>query len=116
MWRFRQQRVARVGARQDGGQPQPLGHPGGQILQRMHGEIDPAIQQRFFDFLCEKPFAADLGQAAILDAVAAGSDDDGLDVGFLSQAGSDEMGAQHGRLGERERAAARADFQFCVHS
>jgi hypothetical protein len=36
----------------------------------MDGEVHPAIQQRLVDFLGEQALAADVGQAAILHAVA----------------------------------------------
>ena len=40
----------------------------------MYGEIDSAITQRLLEFLGEQSLAADLGERAVLDHVAAGPD------------------------------------------
>ena len=59
---LRKKHVARVVARQHAGDLQPLGQPSLDILQRMHGEVDMAVDQRLIDLLGEQALAADLGK------------------------------------------------------
>ena len=50
------------------------GELGLEVLQAVHGEVDPAIEQRLVDLLGEQALAADLGEAAVLHRVACGAD------------------------------------------
>ena len=52
----------------------PGGKFGFEVLEAVDGEIDSAVGERFMDFLCEQPLAADIGQAAGLLDVAGGAD------------------------------------------
>ncbi len=45
---------------------------GGQILQRMHGEIDAACGEGFFNFFREHPLRADHRERNVSDLVAGG--------------------------------------------
>ena len=103
--------VAGVLARQHGRDREPGGQRGRHVLGRMHREIDGAGAERLLDLLGEQALAAGLGQRPVLDHVAGGAD--GLDrdlIGSNAMRGG-EAGAHFPRLGERERAAARADAQ-----
>jgi hypothetical protein len=82
----------------------------------MHRAIDAPIDQRLLDLLGEQPLAADIGKAAVLDAIAAGADDHGFDRLVRDQAGCDQHAAYEAGLGQRQRAAARADFELCFHA
>ena len=75
----RDQRVARILARQRRGEDDRLRQPRRQVLDRMHRQIDPPVQQRLVDLLGEQALAADLGQRPVEDPVAGGLDDDHLD-------------------------------------
>ena len=67
----------------------------------MDGDVDLAIQHRRVDFFCEQPFAASLGERAILNHVSAGADDDNLEASLVPTGG---LGQQASRLmGLRER-------------
>jgi hypothetical protein len=41
----------------------------------MHGQIDAASRECFFNFFCEHTLSADLGQSDVSDFVAGGVDD-----------------------------------------
>ena len=69
------QRIARILARQRAGQHDAGRQLGLQVLQAVHGEVDPAVQQRLVDLLGEQPLAADLRQRPVLHRVAGGADD-----------------------------------------
>src|SRR5436190_4738416 len=79
----------------------------------MDGAINSAIQQRLLDFLGEEALAADLQQAAILDAVTGGGDADQrsglLRLGRCRAEGGGDGALHHPGLGERQLRAARAD-------
>ena len=66
--------VAGVLAFGDRGDGQTLGLFGGDVLHRVDGDIDAAVQQGLLDLLGEQGLAADFQQAAVLDAVAGGDD------------------------------------------
>ena len=57
---------------------QPIASPARQhrlhVLQRMHREVDAAVEQRLLDLLGEQALAADLGEQAGLHAVAGRAD------------------------------------------
>ena len=63
---------------------------GRQIFQAVDGEIDPAVGQRFFDFLGEHALGADLGEGHVEDLVASGLDDFEFDF-VAARAASAEM-------------------------
>ena len=67
--------VARIFALGNGRQHQARGQFGGQIFQAVDRQVGAAVEQRFFDFLGEKAFAADLGEGDVGDLVAGGLDD-----------------------------------------
>ena len=66
--------VAGVFALGDGGDGQAGRHLGRDVLHRVDGGVDAAVQQGFLDLLGEQRLAADFQQAAVLDAVAGGGD------------------------------------------
>ncbi len=71
----RQEGIAHILARQICGQGKHGVDLGRHVLCRMHCDIDLAIGQRRLDFFCEQPLAANFGQWAVQDDVAAGLDD-----------------------------------------
>jgi hypothetical protein len=77
----------------------------------MHGEVDGAGEERLLDLFGEQALAADLGERPIADQVAGGADDLDRDPLGAEPVGGGEPRAHLMRLGERERAAARADAQ-----
>ena len=76
----------------------------------MDCEIDAALDESLFDFLGEKPLAAQFGERPVEHRIARGLDDDdfGSLVGKLSVRRGQER-AHHIGLGQRQRAAARSD-------
>jgi hypothetical protein len=67
----------------------------GKVLGGMHRDVDPTLRQRLLELLREQALAADRGERAVLDPVARGPDDHGLDG-----AGRREPGPRAGqRLG-----------------
>ena len=106
------QHVARVLAQRDGGQRQPRVGRGGQVLERVDGEVDLAGGDRLAQRGDEHALAADRDERRVA-AVALGGDRDELDVDAvqLAQPGGDELG-----LGGGERAGAGADAhgRHCV--
>ena len=63
----------RAGPRARGRAPstRPTGHLGRQILHRVHRDLGAPVEQRLLDLLDEEPLAADLGERAVEDLVAA---------------------------------------------
>ena len=111
--RFRRQKsLARIVARQYASDLEPRRQPGFEILQGMHRQIDAAVEQRLLDLFGKKPLAADLGEAAVLLAVAAGADRHDLDPVREIRMGGEKPVAHEPRLEERHRAAAGADAQW----
>ena len=101
--------VARVLARQNHGEPQAGGEIHRHVFHGMDGEIGVAVQQTLFQFLDEQALAADLGQRAVEDLVAASDHADQFDpqLGMkLAQARGDVFG-----LPERERTFTGGDAQ-----
>ncbi len=78
------------------------------VLHRVDGEVDAAVEQGGVEFLGPQRLAADLGQRPILDAVAGGDDDDDLD---RDRRRGDERVANHVRLRQRQRRSARPELQ-----
>jgi len=106
---MRDQHVARILPPWHGRDAEPGCKGGRKILHRVHGEVDRSRKQRFFDLLDEQPLAADLGERAALDAVAAGADVHELDgqAGRLcAQRSRHPLGLAHG-----EDTAARTEAQ-----
>ena len=101
--------VAGVDPGRDGGQGELRGQGGGEILERVHGEVDAALGEGLFDLLDEDAFAVDdrggRDEAGLLHAVAGGADD--FDLGGV--AGGLEGGEDVVRLPEGELRSARAN-------
>ena len=115
---FADEDVAGVGALRDGGEDEARIEFGGQVLERMNGEVDAALGERVFDLLDEDSFAARSGASAgaigavgLLHAVAGGADDLDLDrVAAVTQLGGDVVGLPEGEL-----RASRADADGFGH-
>jgi hypothetical protein len=73
----------------------------------MNRDIDFVAEQRFFDFLGKNPFAADVQDRRIDKPITAGLDHAQLDVDVPTELHN--LLPNPGRLGDGERAAARAD-------
>ncbi len=103
------ERVARVLARQEAGHRHAVGQGGRQVLGRMDGEVDAAVEQGGIDFLGEQTLAAGFGERPVLDQVAAGADDGDRDARLVPAVSGGETAAGLVRLGQGERRAARAE-------
>src|SRR6202034_770127 len=109
----RAESVARIFPLCDSGDFESRRKIGGQILQRVDGEIDAASGESLFDFLGENSFAeptlrTDHGQGDVGDLIATGVDD--FDFDFVA-AGAQERGDVIG-LPKSELRAAGADAEF----
>ena len=71
----RHENIARIDAGRRCRQRKPGRQLGGQILERMHGQVHAALGQRLFDFLGEHALRADLRKRHFLQPVAGGLDD-----------------------------------------
>jgi hypothetical protein len=94
--------VARVLSFRDRGDFESRGKFGGQVFQRMHGEIDAAGGKRLFDFFGEHALGADHGEGNVGDLVAGGVDD--FDFHFMAaraQKRGDVVGLPEGQVGSR---------------
>ena len=100
--------VAGVGAGGDGGEGEALIERGGEVFERVDGEVDAAGGERFFDLLDEGALAVRArgdDEAGVLHAVASGADDFNFDgVARGAENGGDVVG-----LPERELRAPGAD-------
>ena len=67
--------VIRIGAARDSRDGEAGRQVGWQVLHAVHGEVDAAVEQRFFDFLGEETFAADSVERGVENFVAGGFDD-----------------------------------------
>src|SRR5579863_3985358 len=100
----RAESVAGIFSLGDGGNFKSWGKFGGQIFQRMHGEIDLAGGEGFFNFFREDPFAksalgADHSQRNVGDLVAGGVDDFDFDfVAAVAQERRNVVGLPEGEL------------------
>ena len=93
----------------DGGDFESWGQFGGQVFQRVDGEIDASSGEGFFNFFGEHALGADLRQRDVGDFVAGGVDDLDFDfVATVAQEGGDVVGLPEGELG-----AAGADAESC---
>lgn len=108
------QHVAHIGARQHGGNGDFLGADGLDILHRVDGKVDLAMEQRGVEFLGPQRLAADFGERAVLDAVAAGH----LRAQFDRALAPAHRGAQARAgffgLGHGERRAAGAQTERAI--
>ena len=79
----------------------------------MNRDIDTAVEERLFDLLREKTFAADLGQGPILHLVTGRADNDDFhrNAFMLRQ----QAVADLFRLDYSQRRSPRANFQDCFH-
>lgn len=109
-----QENVAHVLAFQEGGEDQAVGEHGRHVLGGMHGDVGAAVKQRLLDFLGEQPLAAGLGQGPVLDAVAAGLQDEDLGHLVWQAVGGAQPGCDLLCLGEGERATPRCNTDRCV--
>ncbi len=107
------QRVTGVLAAHGAGQHETGGKGGLKILEAVHGEVDPTVQQGFMDFLGEQPLAANLGQSAILDLITCRVDQVLLKRVHVAQNGTESRQAcqERARLPQCERRPTRADTQ-----
>ena len=103
--------VARVLARRHGRQGEARGGRGGQVLQRVHREVDPAVEERLAQGADEHAQTAETGQRRRA-GVALGGDVDELDVatGLRADESGDllALGAGQGRgAGAEAQASSR---------
>ena len=101
--------VADVLSRQVAGDDEAVRQECRQVLRGMHREIDRALGEREIELLREQPLAAGLRQRPVLDRVAGGLDDAERQLRLIEAERRREPVLRLARLGERERAAARAD-------
>jgi len=103
--------VAGVGAFGDCGQGELCSQFCREILQAVHGEIDAAFFEGFFDFFDEDAFAVEVrrrDEAGLLHTVAGGADDLELDVvAGVAEGVEDVVG-----LPERQLRASAADADW----
>ena len=94
--------VAGIGAGGDGGEGEARVERGGEVFERVDGEIDAAGGERFFDFLDEDALAVETrgrDEAGVLHAVAGGADDFDFDgVARGAEEGGDVVGLPEGEL------------------
>ena len=70
--RMANERIAGIFPLKNARKHQSIGQPRRHILGRMHGNVDCPGKQRLFNFLGEKPLAANFRQRPVLYPVAAG--------------------------------------------
>ena len=97
----------RIGPRQHGGDAEARRQLARHVLHRVHGDVGAAFLHRDLEFLDEQALAADLGERAVLHAVALRAHRHQLD-GQLRVGGAQQRGDVLG-LPERELAAAGGD-------
>ena len=101
--------VAGILALGDGGDFESWGKFGGQVFQRVDGEIDASGGEGFFNFFREHALGADHGEGYVGDFVAGGVNDFDFDfVATVAQERGDVVGLPEGELG-----AAGADAELC---
>ena len=99
------ERVAGILARQVRADGETVGVRRGHVLRRVHGGVDPAVEQRLLELLDEDAALTDLAERAAPVAVAGGRDRDERDLAPRAA----ELVGRERRLRQREPAAARAD-------
>ena len=115
---LRDQRVARVLARQAARDREAGRQQRRHVLQRMDGEVDRAGEQRLLDLLGEEPLAALVGERARRGTVAAGADRHDLERALGGERGMRGGEPRLGLCGLRERqgTAAAAETQNGCHA
>lgn len=73
---------------------------GWHVFHRMNGKIDPLFSKRLFNFLREKPFAANFRQAPFFHLVAGCAHRHDLHLRRVKAMGVDKGGGDHARLNE----------------
>src|SRR5690606_10724269 len=99
--------VARILPKRETADEQARRELGRDVLQRMHREVRPPLEQRLFDFLDEEPLAANRGESPILNAIAGRRERDLLDT--EPRMHLDQLGHERARLRERQGALAGGD-------
>src|SRR5947209_8178745 len=105
------QRFGPIGPGRDGAQREPIRQPPRQVLERVHGDVDAAREQRLLDFLGEEPLPLELVQRPVYVGVAARLDDHELD----HHAAARQLGPHPFRLPQGQPAAPRTDLQGRRH-
>ena len=82
------------------------------ILHRMHGEIDVAIQQCGIQFLGPQTLAANLRERPVGNTIAAGGDGNDFDVTGGPALRDFQRGGDLARLDQRQRRTACAKFRI----
>ena len=77
----------------------------------MDRNVDRSLKLRLIQLLGEQSLAANLGERAVLDHVAAGLDDDDFEMFFRRAMDQSQTAARLMRLRQRQGTAARAYFQ-----
>jgi hypothetical protein len=77
-WPAADQRITRIFARSHCGHNDPIGQLGWQILEGVHGEVDPSVEQGVVDLFGEESAASDARKRHIGQQVACGVDLDTL--------------------------------------
>lgn len=70
----RHEDVARVFPAGDAREDETLRKGARHVLDGVHGEVGPPVEQRLLDLLHEESLAPDVGERSVGDAVAAGDD------------------------------------------
>lgn len=107
------QGVARVLAPERAGEHDAGCKLGLEVLEAVHGEVDPPVGQGFMDLLGEEPLPADLGKPPVLHAIAGGGDRMLLEHIERSQHRAEvaEHGEERAGLDKCERRGASPDAQ-----
>ncbi len=105
------QPIANIGAGQHRGNADRRGADRLDVLHRMDRKVDCAVEQRAVELLGPQRLAANLGQRAVLHAVAGGLDGDDRHGVFGPPMRGAERGGDHVRLHQSEGRSARAEAQ-----
>ena len=101
--------VARVLAGRDGGEGDAGAGPGRQVLERVDGQVDPAVEQRLAQRADEDAGAAELGQRGVVVSPSVVTSTSSTSRPSRSRSRS----ATRVRLGRREGRGAGAEAQGC---
>ena len=106
---FANEGIAGVGAGGDGGKSKARVERGGEVFERVDGDVDAAVEEGVFDFLDEDALGVEWGavveggggdEAGVLHAVAGGADDLDLDgMAVAAEVFGDVVGLPEGELG-----------------
>src|SRR2546428_679496 len=105
------QRFGRIGPGRHGAQREPIRQARRQVLERVHGDVDAAREQRLLDFPGEEPLPLELVQRPVYVGVAARPDDHELD----HHAAARQLGPHPFRLPQGQPTAPRTDLQGRRH-